>query len=63
MGQLEELSVELGCVCEVADRDGLSGYCGYPAAYYDPEANETEPIYLCENHRPGDDVYTIFSYA
>ena len=63
MTQLQGISLELGSVCEVPDGDGLSGCCSYPAEYYDPEADESGPIYFCEFHRPAEDVYTTFSYA
>lgn len=63
MSQLQEISLELGRVCEVPDADGLSGCCSFPAGYYDPEADESEPIYFCEFHRPPEDVYNTFSYA
>lgn len=63
MTQLQELSLELGCVCEVPDGDGPFGCCNDPAAYYDLEADESGPIYFCESHRPAEDVHATFSYA
>ena len=56
MGQLEEISIALGCVCEVADDDGPLGYCYAPATFCDPKADETRPIYFCEAHRPADEI-------
>ena len=50
MSPLQEISLELGCVCEVPDEDGLSGCYSYPAAYYDLEADGSGPIYFCEYH-------------
>lgn len=44
VGQLEEIPIDLGYVCEADDRDGPYGYCCYPAAYYDPEAEESQPM-------------------
>ena len=52
MGQLEEISVALGCVCEVADDDAPLGYCYAPATFCDPKADEARPMYFCETHRP-----------
>jgi hypothetical protein len=63
MTQLQEISLELGCVCEVPDEDGLSVCCRFPAGYYDPEADESGPIYFCESHRPPEDVYITFIYG
>lgn len=47
----EKISIELGCVCEAAG-DGPLGYCYEPAAFYDPGADETRPMYFCSDHRP-----------
>ena len=59
MGQLEEIPIELGCVCEAADDDGLLGYCYAPATFCDPEADETRPIYFCEAHRPAGKICAV----
>jgi hypothetical protein len=48
---LEEIPVELGCVCEAAG-DGPFESCYEPAAFYAPEADESRPIYFCLAHRP-----------
>lgn len=50
----EEISVELGCVCE-AEGYGFFGYCYEPAVFYDPGADETGPLYFCVVHRPTND--------
>lgn len=51
---LEEVPVELGCVCE-AEVYGFFGYCYEPAAFYDPGADENKPMYFCSAHRPMND--------
>ncbi len=61
MDQLEYLPIEFGCVCE-AEGDGPLGYCYKPATTYDPEADETGPIYFCEAHRPSSDTDTAPGY-